>query len=60
MISIDHLPTLLPREASEQFGADLLPSLLLLPERESAGVWVRAEELFRAKLAAAVAVEGLS
>lgn len=31
VVSIDHLPTLLPREASEQFSADLLPSLLALP-----------------------------
>lgn len=31
VVSIDHLPTLLPREASEQFSTDLLPSLLALP-----------------------------
>lgn len=31
VISIDHLPTLLPREASEAFSTDLLPSLLQLP-----------------------------
>ncbi|KAF8423946.1 hypothetical protein L210DRAFT_3765598 [Boletus edulis BED1] len=33
--SIDHLPTLLPREASEQFSADLLPSLMEPPKRQS-------------------------
>ncbi|KAL8290297.1 hypothetical protein RQP46_003236 [Phenoliferia psychrophenolica] len=31
VVSIDHLPTLLPREASEAFSTDLLPSLLTLP-----------------------------
>ncbi|CAG8522852.1 8280_t:CDS:2 [Ambispora leptoticha] len=31
VISIDHLPTLLPRESSEAFCNDLLPSLLELP-----------------------------
>lgn len=50
VISIDHLPTLLPREASEQFSTDLLPSLLQLPERKTAEVWVNAEKLFREKL----------
>ncbi|GAA5975236.1 hypothetical protein JCM5350_000198 [Sporobolomyces pararoseus] len=39
VVSIDHLPTLLPREASNAFSNDLLPSLLTLPraleERES-------------------------
>ncbi|KAG6845965.1 holo-[acyl-carrier-protein] synthase [Tephrocybe sp. NHM501043] len=56
VISIDHLPTLLPREASEQFSADLLPSLLDFP---SSRVWMDAEKLFREKLAEAVKVEGL-
>ena len=32
VVSIDHLPTLLPREASEAFSTDLLPSLLTLPQ----------------------------
>ena len=50
VISIDHLPTLLPRESSEQFSKDLLPSLLQLPERNTAPVWVNAEKLFRTKL----------
>jgi saccharopine dehydrogenase (NAD+, L-lysine-forming) len=59
MISIDHLPTLLPREASEQFSTDLLPSLLQLPQREIARVWVEAEELFRNKSKEAVQAEGL-
>jgi len=58
VISIDHLPTLLPREASEQFSSDLLPSLLELPQRETARVWVEAEELFKVKLKEAVKAEG--
>lgn len=32
VVSIDHLPTLLPREASEAFSMDLLPSLITLPD----------------------------
>lgn len=60
VISIDHLPTLLPREASEQFSADLLPSLLELPNAKTAPVWVGAEKLFKEKLADAVKVEGLA
>jgi saccharopine dehydrogenase (NAD+, L-lysine-forming) len=59
VISIDHLPTLLPREASEQFSGDLLPSLLEFPLRETAPVWVQAEKLFKEKLAEAATVEGL-
>lgn len=59
VISIDHLPTLLPREASEQFSADLLPSLLEFPNRKTARVWTGAEKLYREKLAEAVKAEGL-
>ncbi|CAN3368147.1 saccharopine dehydrogenase [NAD(+), L-lysine-forming] [Diutina catenulata] len=44
--SIDHLPSLLPREASEAFAKDLLPSLLDLPKRDTSPVWVRAKNLF--------------
>lgn len=55
VISIDHLPTLLPREASEQFSADLLPSLLELPRRHEARVWLEAEKLFKEKLGEAQA-----
>ncbi|KAJ1301451.1 hypothetical protein OPQ81_008709 [Rhizoctonia solani] len=39
VISIDHLPTLLPREASEQFSSDLLPSLLEFPKRNEALIY---------------------
>ncbi len=59
VISIDHLPTLLPREASEQFSADLLPSLLEFPDREHARVWAEARKLFVEKLAEAAQVEKL-
>lgn len=59
MISIDHLPTLLPREASEQFSSDLLPSLLELPNRKTARVWTAAEKLFKEKLAEAIEAKGL-
>ncbi|RLV82689.1 Saccharopine dehydrogenase NAD [Meyerozyma sp. JA9] len=44
--SIDHLPSLVPREASETFAKDLLPTLLQLPERHTAPVYVRAKQLF--------------
>ncbi|KZT74771.1 saccharopine dehydrogenase [Daedalea quercina L-15889] len=60
VISIDHLPTLLPREASEQFSSDLLPSLLELPNRETARVWTDAEKLYQEKLAEAVKAEGFA
>ena len=59
VISIDHLPTLLPREASEQFSADLLPSLLEFPDREHARVWTDAKRLYEEKLAEAVKQEKL-
>ena len=52
--SIDHLPTLLPREASEAFSTDLLPSLLEFPNRQQARVWTEAEALFQKKKAEAV------
>ncbi|KAI9830508.1 MAG: Saccharopine dehydrogenase, partial [Thelocarpon superellum] len=49
VISIDHLPSLLPREASEAFSAALLPSLLQLKDRGHARVWTQAEQLFKQK-----------
>lgn len=50
VISIDHLPSLLPREASEAFSTGLLPRLLLLDQREEAPVWIGAEKLFHEKV----------
>lgn len=51
VISIDHLPSLLPREASEAFSADLLPSLLGLKDWKNVRVWQQAEKLFQNKVA---------
>lgn len=51
VISIDHLPSLLPREASEAFSADLLPSLLGLKDWQNVRVWQQAEKLFQEKVA---------
>jgi alanine dehydrogenase len=51
VISIDHLPSLLPRESSEQFSQALLPSLLQLKDRSTARVWTDAEALFNEKVA---------
>jgi saccharopine dehydrogenase (NAD+, L-lysine-forming) len=51
VISIDHLPSLLPREASEAFSRDLLPSLLQLNDWKNAPVWARAYKLFQEKVA---------
>lgn len=50
VISIDHLPSLLPREASEAFSKDLLPYLLQLNDWKNVPVWAKAEKLFREKL----------
>ncbi|KAI9277762.1 hypothetical protein BY458DRAFT_432790 [Sporodiniella umbellata] len=49
--SIDHLPTLLPRESSNLFSQDLLPTLLALKDRQQSPVWSGAETLYKQKLA---------
>lgn len=51
VISIDHLPSLLPRESSEIYGSDLLPVLLTLKDWRNDPVWSRAEKLFHEKVA---------
>ena len=51
VISIDHLPSLLPREASEAFSAALLPSLHQLKDWKHARVWQQAQKLFKEKCA---------
>ncbi|KAJ5235174.1 Saccharopine dehydrogenase [Penicillium citrinum] len=51
VISIDHLPSLLPRESSEMFSEALLPSLLQLKDRTTSRVWKQAEDLFNEKVA---------
>lgn len=49
VVSIDHLPSLVPLESSREFAALLLPSLIALaPERTP--VWQRAEQLYKSKL----------
>jgi saccharopine dehydrogenase (NAD+, L-lysine-forming) len=45
VMAIDNLPSLLPRESSEDFAAQLLPSLRML-DRLDAGVWGRAKAEF--------------
>eukprot|EP01059_Diplonema_ambulator_P010515 TRINITY_DN2053_c0_g3_i1.p1 TRINITY_DN2053_c0_g3~~TRINITY_DN2053_c0_g3_i1.p1 ORF type:complete len:428 (+),score=138.45 TRINITY_DN2053_c0_g3_i1:51-1334(+) len=48
VIAIDHLPSLVPCEASNEFSAGLLP-LLLDFEKDSETVWARALEVYHAK-----------
>ena len=50
LIAIDHLPSMLPQESSEDFSSQLLGALMALPEGR---VWQRALELFAEKAAAA-------
>ena len=49
IIAIDHLPSMLPIESSEDFCEQLLPYLLQL-DNLNEGVWKRANELFMKKL----------
>ncbi|MBE3049786.1 saccharopine dehydrogenase, partial [Candidatus Bathyarchaeota archaeon] len=51
IVSIDHLPTLVARESSDEFSSLLLPALLTLDRRESEGVWQRAEKVFKERVA---------
>jgi saccharopine dehydrogenase (NAD+, L-lysine-forming) len=50
LISIDHLPSLLPRESSEAFSNLLLPHLLELKHWKTDPVWSRAQKLFTEKV----------
>jgi len=50
VIAIDHLPTLLPRESSDRFCNDLLPSYLELKNFDSSRVWQEALKLFQDKI----------
>jgi len=52
LISIDHLPSLLPVESSEEFATALLPYLLQV-DHLNAGVWQRAAAVFNQKCAEA-------
>jgi saccharopine dehydrogenase (NAD+, L-lysine-forming) len=44
--AIDNLPSLLPRESSEDFATQLLPNLMSLNEIET-GVWEKAHAVFK-------------
>jgi len=48
LIAIDHLPSLLPKESSEDYGDQLLTHLLTLDDK-SQGVWPTALALFKSK-----------
>ena len=45
VMAIDNLPSMLPLESSEDFAAQLLPTLLAL-DGDPEGVWARADRLF--------------
>lgn len=45
LVAIDHLPSLLPRESSEDFAHQLLPVLLDISQRNG-GAWQRAKAVF--------------
>jgi len=49
LIAIDHLPSLLPKESSEDYGEQLLTHLLTLDDK-SQGVWPSALALFESKI----------
>lgn len=46
VMAIDNLPSLLPLESSQDYAAQLLPSLKTLPDIQN-GVWGRAEQTFK-------------
>lgn len=48
LVAIDHLPSLLPKESSEDFSQQLLPTLLQLGAPDE-GVWGRALAVFKDK-----------
>lgn len=49
LIAIDHLPSLLPKESSEDYGQQLIEHLLGLNHTEQ-GVWPKALHLFKQKV----------
>lgn len=49
LVAIDHLPSMLPAESSEDFSAQLLPYLLDI-ERDCDQVWSRAGSIFKNKI----------
>lgn len=49
LIAIDHLPSLLPKESSEDYGQQLLTHLLTLTDKTQ-GVWPKALNLYQQKI----------
>ncbi|KIC45169.1 saccharopine dehydrogenase [Ruegeria sp. ANG-S4] len=49
VIAIDNLPSMLPVESSEDYAAQLLPSLLALTDLNS-GVWGRADAIYKTQI----------
>ena len=49
LIAIDHLPSLLPKESSEDYGEQLVTHLLTLDDKTQ-GVWPTALALFKSKI----------
>ncbi|PSW11375.1 saccharopine dehydrogenase [Photobacterium sanctipauli] len=53
--AVDHLPTVLPKESSEDFAEQLLPHLLTLSQgADPQGIWSRAEDFYRTAESAVV------
>lgn len=50
VVSIDHWPSLVARETSDEFGEQLLPSLKTLDRPKKEGVWALAERVFKEKV----------
>eukprot|EP01028_Stygiella_incarcerata_P013519 TRINITY_DN82727_c0_g1_i1.p1 TRINITY_DN82727_c0_g1~~TRINITY_DN82727_c0_g1_i1.p1 ORF type:complete len:365 (+),score=96.68 TRINITY_DN82727_c0_g1_i1:193-1287(+) len=48
VVAIDHLPSLVPRESSDEFADAMLPHLLQFPDSD---VWKRALDLYEKKIA---------
>ncbi|KAJ6164933.1 hypothetical protein N7470_003605 [Penicillium chermesinum] len=46
VVAIDHLPTLIARESSDEFAGALLESLLALNKRDTEPVWKDAQKIF--------------
>lgn len=51
IIAIDHLPTMIAREASDEYSGLLIDSLLELKNRQTDGVWTRAEKTYQDRVA---------
>jgi saccharopine dehydrogenase (NAD+, L-lysine-forming) len=47
VIAIDHLPSLLPKESSQAFSHDLLPTLSVIADLPTPSVWQRSLDTFQ-------------